>query len=440
MNGKALNARAAAARALSQVLRGESLSTALPAAADLCPQRDRGLMQELCYGTLRWYPAINEFLELLLKSPLRRKDLDVQTVLACGIYQLWKLNTPAHAALNESVAAVKQLGFQWARGLVNGVLRNFQRQHAELEQRLATKAAFQTAHPRWLAERITADWPKQAEAIFNANNLHPPMTLRVNARLNSRALYLEKLAAQGIAAQPCPYSAQGITLEQPTDVLQLPGFADGAVSIQDEAAQLSADLLQLAKGQRVLDACCAPGGKSCHILESAPDISLTAIDLEPRRLARVEENLTRLNLQAKLIAADAGALDSWWDGQPFQRILLDAPCSATGVIRRHPDIKVLRQPQDVAKLDKIQLQLLKTLWSTLAPDGILLYATCSLLKAENDQVVSQFLAQQKDAQLALIEADWGTATDCGRQLFPQPSGHDGFYYARLTKRAAEKAE
>ena len=245
---------------------------------------------------------------------------------------------------------------------------------------------------------------------------------------------MAQLAAAEINCAAASYSAEGILLTEPRDVSLLPEFANGYVSVQDEAAQLAAPLLMLEPGQTVLDACCAPGGKTCHILESQPDLArVVAVDLEPRRLARVEENLQRLGLGAEIIAADAGDLQHWWDSQPFDRILIDAPCSASGVIRRHPDIKILRKPADIAKLAAIQLQLVNQLWHALSEGGILLYATCSVLPDENDQVIGQFLATNANASVLNIDADWGIKTDYGRQLFPEINGNDGFYYSRLQK-------
>jgi len=340
-----------------------------------------------------------------------------------------------YAIINETVSAVGNLNRPWAKGLVNAVLRNFQRQQQDILDKEAENLVFQTAHPKWLLKKINDAWPSEiASQIIKANNQRAPMTLRVNGLHTSREDYLSTLEDAGIVASATDYSAQGVLLETPRDVTELPGFSDGYISVQDEAAQLAAHLLLLGSGQRVLDACCAPGGKTCHILESQPDLtSLLAIDLEPRRLVRVTENLERLGLEAELKAADANNLDSWWDGNAFDRILLDAPCSATGVIRRHPDIKILRKPADIDKLASIQTQILVSLWQTLKPGGILLYATCSVLPAENDQIIRAFITSQDDAQLMPIDAIWGIATDHGRQLFPLENGNDGFYYSRLKK-------
>jgi 16S rRNA (cytosine967-C5)-methyltransferase len=313
-------------------------------------------------------------------------------------------------------------------------LRNFQRQQQQIADKLSNRPEYATAHPLWLANRLKAAWPEQAEEILQSNNLQAPLCLRVNASRCSRDEYLQLLADADIGASATQYSDCGIWLDKPQEVTELPGFADGLVSVQDESAQLAASLLDVQPGHLVLDACCAPGGKTCHILESEPKLAtLTAIDLEQSRLERCKENLQRLDLQANLIAADVGAIDQWWDNNSFDRILLDAPCSASGVIRRHPDIKLLRKDSDIENLSKIQAELLEKVWKTLRKGSMLIYATCSVLPQENDQVVAQFLATHNDASTIKIEADWGIATDFGRQIFPSAKGGDGFYYSRLQK-------
>ena len=434
-NNKIVDSRAAAAEVIAGVLRGQSLSALLPEYSEKVAEKDRPLLKELCFGTMRWYPQIGILLKSLIQKSLREKDLEIQGLLACGIYQLMHMRIAEHAIINETVSAATKLNRPWAKGLVNAVLRNFQRQQQDLVEGQADNAVFQTAHPKWLLKKIYDSWPEEiASQIIAANNQRAPMTLRTNALRNSRQDYLDCLAQADIAASATAHSDQGILLDRPCDVSELPNFSNGHVSVQDEAAQLAANLLMLDKGQRVLDACCAPGGKTCHILESQPDLqSLLAIDLEPRRLARVEENLTRLELEADLKAADANDLDSWWDGNSYDRILLDAPCSATGVIRRHPDIKILRKPADIDKLAAIQGRILASLWQTLKPSGILLYATCSILPDENDEIIKNFVRSHNDAEVLAIDASWGIATDHGRQLFPLVNGNDGFYYSRLSK-------
>lgn len=432
---KPLSPRVAAAEVVAHVLRGQSLSALLPNYANRVPEKDRSLFKEICFGSLRWYPQIALLIKRLVEKPLREKDLEIQGLIASGIYQLMYMRTSEHAVVNETVAATKGLNRVWAKGLVNAVLRTFQREKASLLHEKLDNNVFQTAHPKWLLKKLDQAWsPTLAAKIVAGNNERGPMTLRVNTLRQSRDAYLEQLKISGIIAEVTQYSTAGITLAAAVDILQLPGFENGEISVQDEAAQLAASLLLLEKNQVVLDACCAPGGKTCHILETEPGIkSLLAIDSESRRLLKVEENLNRLKLKADLKTADAGDIDIWWDKTPFDRILLDAPCSATGVIRRHPDIKILRKPSDIDKLSQIQATLLERLWQTLANEGILVYATCSVLPEENDQVVKAFVESREDVEIMTIDASWGEIMDCGRQLFPTTDGHDGFYYARLRK-------
>ncbi|MDX2350220.1 MAG: 16S rRNA (cytosine(967)-C(5))-methyltransferase RsmB [Porticoccus sp.] len=434
-----MNVRVAAAKVIASVLNDEgSLSTLLPQYAPKVEERDRGLLQQLCYGTLRYYPRIAAYLNLLLAKPFKAKDRDLEAVLACSLYQLLETRVPSHAAVNEAVAACKALKKLWAKGLVNAVLRRFLRERAELDVALKDNSTFNTVHPDWLRSIWQEAWPQQLDNIVLANNTQPPMTLRVNHRHLSREAYLERLSVAGIEATAAPFSSDGITLKNPQDVLALPGFTEGDVSVQDEAAQLSAQLLGLEPGQRVLDACCAPGGKTCHILELLDNTGeVVALDIAANRLERVEENLERLGLQAELIAADATDTNTWWDNKPFDRILLDAPCSATGVIRRHPDVKLLRKPADVAKLAELQLTLLKALWPLLEEGGVLLYATCSTLPQENDQVILEFIRSINNASVEKVAITAGMETPVGRQLLPQVNGHDGFYYALLRKTATD---
>ena len=433
-----MNPRLAAARALASVLSGKaSLGSSLPPLLDKVDARDRGLAQDLAFGTARWQPRLALIAEKLLQKPFKAADHDVEALLLVGLYQLFYTRIPAHAAIGETVACVDKLKKTSLKGLLNAVLRNAQRDGEAICASLDSDPVLHTAHPRWLQKALKANWPEHWQAICAANNAHPPLILRVNRRLRSRDAYLAELTAAGIAASPCTYSRDGIVLAQACDVTSLPGFAAGHVSVQDEAAQLAADLLQLAPGQRVLDACCAPGGKTCHLLEAEPKLAqVLGVDLEAKRLVRVRENLARLGLAAELIAADGRDLASWWDGQPFQRILLDAPCSATGVIRRHPDIKLTRQASDITALATLQGELLDALWTTLEVGGILLYATCSVLPEENSDNIGAFLARTPGARELDIDGEFGLKQAHGRQLLPQVDGHDGFYYAKLIKIAA----
>lgn len=431
-NKKSSDSRAIAAMCLASVTTGRSLSQQIPIFEQQLIERERPLFRQLCYGVLRSYPKLNAITAQLLSKPTKAKDSDILMLLLLGIYQLSDTRVPDYAAINATVASTRSLKKHWAKGLVNGVLRQWQRNHETLLAQLST--AEQASHPQWLYQNILEAWPDQAVELLQANNQNPPMCLRVNQKHYSTLGYLALLEDQNIAAGPCVYAPHGIRLEKPVVVDQLPGFGEGGVSVQDEAPQLSAELLSLSSGQRVLDACCAPGGKTCHILESCEDLAtLTALDIDESRLVRVNENLTRLKLEASVICGDASKPDDWWDGQYFDRILLDAPCSATGVIRRNPDIKLHRKAQDIKKLAKLQLSILSALWKTLSPGGQLLYATCSVLPQENEHVVEAFLNEQDDASVIEIDANWGIKGKYGRQLLPQPEGHDGFYYALLHK-------
>jgi 16S rRNA (cytosine967-C5)-methyltransferase len=425
--------RALAANAVAAVAgRGQSLGGQLALAERSVKPRDRALLRELCYGTLRWHPQLAALIKPLLAKPFKAKDSDVLALLLVGAYQLLHTRIPDHAALAATVEAARAMGKGWATGLINGVLRNLQRQASALLEKLDPAAA--AAHPEWLWQRLHRDWPAQAASIATANNGHPPMCLRVNAGHTDIATYLAQLAEQGIAATRCIAASGGIRLNTPCDVESLPGFGDGVVSVQDEAAQLAAPLLAVEPGQRVLDACCAPGGKTGHILESQPQLGeLWALDSSADRLRRVEENLRRLGGAARLIAGDARATADWWDGVPFDRILLDAPCSGSGVIRRHPDIKLLRTAADISQLAALQRQLLDALWPLLAIGGVLVYATCSVLPEENSDVIAAFIGATPTAEAWSIDADWGLPQAVGRQLLPAIDGSDGFFYARLRK-------
>ncbi len=424
--------RAIAALCLASVQQGASLNQQIPAFEERLTERDRPLFRQLCYGTLRAYPKLLAVSEQLLTKPLKKKDSDILMLVLLGGYQLTESRVPDHAAVAATVNACRALKKPWAKGLINGVLRQWQRSGDALLAKLS--AAARSAHPEWLYQQLVEAWPEQLESILSANNLQAPLCLRNNQQRGKRDAYLEQLADAGFEATACQYADQGIRLKQAMSVEQLPDFFTGRASVQDEAPQLGIDLLGLAPGQRVLDACAAPGGKTGHILESEPALSeLVALEKNPQRLTRINDNLQRLQLQARVLCGDASQAESWWDGESFDRILLDAPCSATGVIRRNPDIKLHRQPDDILNLQKLQGEILDALWPTLAADGLLLYATCSLLPTENEQQVAAFCLRHSDAQMIKIDADWGVATPHGRQLFPQISGHDGFFYALLKK-------
>lgn len=440
---KPAKVRATAAQILARLLRQQgSLASLLPRATDVADQdqSQMALLRELCFGTCRWYHALNLELGTLIDKPLKNKDVDIHCLLLLGMYQLEHMRLADHAAVSETVNATVVLKKGWAKSLVNGVLRQYQRRLAGVDHSNRDVAL---TYADWLVDAIRADWPQQCSQILAEGNRHPPMTLRVNLAQLSRAAYLEQLTADGIEAQAGSLADSAIYLAQGRAVSTLPGFSDGLISVQDEASQLIPGLLCAGDGQRILDACAAPGGKTCHVLETLardggePE-TLLALDIEARRLDRIGENLHRLRLSApavQLQAADSSEPQSWWDRKPFERILLDAPCSATGIIRRQPDIKVLRQAGDVTRLVALQHTLLRNLWSCLAPGGVMVYSTCSILRDENDRQIVRFLADTPDAEETPIAADWGVAPEAGRQLFPDQHGPDGFYFAVLRKNA-----
>jgi len=428
-----MKARVAAAEVLVDVcLRGQSLGNRLSRQLEQVVSGERPLLQELCFGVLRWLPTLQLLSQQLIGRPLKSRDQDVHYLILLGLYQLLHMNIPPHAVVAETVEAVKLRDKAWLAGMVNGILRNFQRRREALLAQLEQQEEAVFAHPAWMIAQIRAAWPDDWRAILQANNQRPPLTLRVNKRLLTRVEYMERLAACRLPARPAPGTTAGVILAQPVAVDRLPGFRAGQVSIQDGAAQLAAGLLDLRPGQRVLDACAAPGGKSCHLLEHQPALEeLVAIDISGARLEKIRENLQRLHLHAKLLEGDAARPDGWWDGRPFDRILLDAPCSATGVIRRHPDIKCLRQPGDLAAVTALQARLLEALWPLLRAGGCLVYATCSVLPQENSAQIAAFLRAHADAEEVRINAPWGRAIPCGRQLLPGENDMDGFYYACL---------
>ncbi len=391
---------------------------------------------ELVNGVLRWHWKLNFLLNQFLKKPLRNKDHDVKLLLLMALYELVELNTPDYAVVNEAVSASKVLGKQWAKAMINGVLRNFIRDQETVLKKMESNQEAYYSHPYWLIALLKKDWPDRWQAILDANNQRPPLWLRVNAAQNKTEAYKSLLEEQGLPSSQHSSALQALKLEQGVDVTCLPGFAQGTVSVQDAGAQFAAALLDVQKGQRVLDLCAAPGGKTCHVLELEKEIEMIAVELEEKRMSRVKENLSRLNLEAELIVADASE-DSWWDGKQFDRIMVDAPCSSTGVIRRHPDIKVLRWEEDIKSLAEIQQKILQQAWQMLAPGGRLLYVTCSVLRQENEAQIANLLATQNNVvELDLIEegsSEWGVACKHGRQLLPGEHDTDGFYFCALSK-------
>ncbi|MFN3544598.1 MAG: 16S rRNA (cytosine(967)-C(5))-methyltransferase RsmB [Thiobacillus sp.] len=409
-----------AADVLEAVLAGAALHQVLPQRLNQLPSAgERGALQDIVYGSLRWLGRLDAWLDALLERPLT--DPQLGWLLRVALYQLAYTRAPAHAVVHNAVAAA---GEGWRRGLANAVLRNFQRRRAELERVADATERGRWSHPDWWIAKLQGQYPHHWQGMLEASLMHPPFTLRVNVRRGDVAAYLQRLADAGIAARQTGPDA--VTLEKAQPVHALPGFDAGDVSVQDAGAQWAARLLDAQPGERVLDACAAPGGKTGHILERA-NVDLVALDVDAARLARVEENLGRLGLGAALIKGDASQPDAWWDGRSFDRILADVPCSASGVVRRNPDIKWLRRPEDIAQFAAQQAVMLEALWRVLAPGGTLLYATCSVFDEENGAQVRAFLATHADAE---------------RRPLPEPisdgvllptADHDGFFYALLRK-------
>ncbi|MFC3282801.1 16S rRNA (cytosine(967)-C(5))-methyltransferase RsmB [Litchfieldella rifensis] len=428
--------RAAAARALVPVITGQGSLASLDD-SQVVP-RDRAFLRALCYGVCRTLPRLEALAAELLRSPFKSRDADVQALLLVGIYQLLYLRVPPHAAVGETAGAARTLDKAWATRVLNGCLRRLQREASALQDKVDRDPCVALLHPTWLLKWLRRAWPDDWREIAIANNQPGPMTLRVNRRHCDREAYRDRLISAGLDATLCQHAPDGLTLVEPCDVGALPGFHEGIVSVQDEAAQLAVELLGPAlaprPGARVLDACSAPGGKTAHLLEVF-DLDMTALDSDAVRLARVDATLSRLGLSARLQQADASTLE-WWDRTPFDAVLLDAPCSGSGVIRRHPDIKCLRRPDDIRELAALQARLLDNLWQTLAPGGTLVYATCSVLPEENADQIETFLARTPDAMATTPERmAWGRPAGAGRQLLPAEHGHDGFFYARLVKQA-----
>jgi 16S rRNA (cytosine967-C5)-methyltransferase len=417
--------RAVAARLVARVIDEHIAADELLPAPEIAA-RDQPLLAVLVFGTLRWHHRLEWQAAQLLSRPLARGETALAALLRVGLLQLQELRVPEHAAVSATVDATVLLGLRSARGLVNAVLRRFQREREQLTQAAQQPDEARYAHPRWLIDALRADYPCDWQALLDANNAPPPMWLRVNLRRAARAAYLEQLEKAGLAAVAAPDVESAVRLLEPVAVDVLPGFAAGAVSVQDLSAQRAAPLLELEPGHRVLDACAAPGGKTGHILEAlAGRGEVWAVDRDAARLDLVRDNLARLQVAAKLVAGDATEPAQWWDGRPFDRILIDAPCSASGVIRRHPDIKALRRPADVARAMALQARLLGSLWPLLAAGGRLVYATCSVLKRENDEQIAAFRAAEPT-----IEPAGGVAS---LQLLPEEARGDGFYYAWLRK-------
>ena len=402
------------------------------------------LVRELAYGTCRHYFSLRGAIDARLSQPLREREQDVYALLLVGLYQLRHLRIPDHAAVSETVAAARLLGKPWARGLVNGVLRSAVRTPARTPAPTPTDEE-RWEHPAWMIEALREAWPEDHEALLEANNTRAPMAVRVNRAKNDVMAYGAMLDADGLAHRP-GLAPNSLVLEAPVPATRLPGHDKGWVAIQDDAAQLASAVLSdglphataHTEGTRVLDACAAPGGKTFALLEGHPSLALTALDASGDRLDRLRMEAERLGHGAVHVVRGDATGTAWWDGTPFDAILLDAPCSGTGTLRRHPDIKVTRTAGDVRGASRLQGAMLASLWQVLSRGGTLLYCTCSVLPEENDAVIEGFLAATPDASPTPIHATWGRATTHGRILLPSKGGPDGFYYARLAKRPATR--
>ncbi len=420
---------------VTQVCRDHrSLSSILTTTLERLEPQQRALAQELSFGTLRWYHQLDFLLSRLIKKPIKAKDTDIKSLLLVGLYQLVHTKIPEHAAISETVESSEHLGKGWAKGLINAVLRHYLREQAALIRQMEAEPCAALSHPPWLCGMIKKSWPQQWQSILNQNNQRPPMTLRINQQTIDPPLFKQHLSANSITFTESQWNINAVTLDQPMSVDAIPGFSEGHLSVQDGAAQIAATLLNPQPDEHILDLCAAPGGKTTHLLEMEPTIKLTAVDNDPKRLERVGQNLNRLHLSANVICGDATQPDTWWDKQPFDRVLLDAPCSATGVIRRHPDIKLLRNYDDIQRLVPIQKQILDSTWMMLKTEGLLLYATCSILPQENSEQIRQFLESHSDAELLPLNVTWGINTGFGHQRLPGSDGMDGFFYALIRKR------
>jgi 16S rRNA (cytosine967-C5)-methyltransferase len=439
MKAKAGSARSLAAHAVARILReGVTLDAALKDALAAADPKLAPSVRSLSYGAVRGYYRHEAILRSVLSAPVRSLDLLVRALLSVALYELEDERTPEYAVVDAAVQTAKATDAVRAAGLINAVLRRYLRERQSLDADIARNPATRHASPVWLADRLRADWPVRWTQLLAAGDAQAPMWLRVNSQRTTAGEYLETLREAGIGARAEARVPHAVALDAPRDVHDLPGFAEGLVSVQDLGAQCVAFPLGLAAGQRVLDACAAPGGKTALIAEREPQLSIVAVDIDPQRLARVRENLSRGNLRAELVSGDAGLPASWWDGVPFDRILLDAPCSALGVIRRHPDIRLRKSPSDIDKLPEVQSRLLNSAWTMLARGGRLVYATCTLTRSENRDVIAAFLRSTPDAVSLPAEAweGWpqlGEADEFGRQILPGEAGADGFYYAALSK-------
>lgn len=396
-------------------------------------KRDLALSRELVFGFCRWYFALSTLLASRLQKPLRARDRDIEVILILGLYQLLVMNTEPHAAVNETVKLALAQKKSWARGLVNALLRGVVRDSIELDPGSPTQA-----YPDWIMSRIRRDWGEQAERVLIEGNNRPPMTLRVDTRQASIDSVITTLSSAGIEASPHSTVTTAIELSAPCEVTQLPGFEQGILSVQDAAAQIAASLLDCKSGARVLDACAAPGGKTAQLLQQYENIELDALDSSEVRLERLRQNLQRINKSARILIGDAASPETWFDGINYDCILADVPCSASGVIRRHPDIKLLRRESDIMPLLAQQRKILDALWRLLKPGGKMLYSTCSVFRDENEVQIAKFLQRHPDcAEVTINNAEWGEPRPHGRQILTGSDNMDGFYYGLLTRSGGE---
>ena len=428
------NVRAIAAQIITNLTRQRgSLSTQL---TDFSNHPEISLLQEICFGTCRWYLSLEFVLHKLVTKPIKEKDQDVKSLILIGLYQLKELSIADHAAVNETVAASTTLNKSWAKPLINAVLRKYQRNSQKLTEELERSSPdIKYSCPTWLLSEINVAWKSKSQSILKGNNQRPPLTLRVNISKKSPEEIISLFAENRIEGSRGNLAKTAIYLDKPLPVEKIPGFTDGWLSIQDESSQLVPKLLKLKPKLRVLDACSAPGGKTCAIIESERSLTeVVALDESMSRIQKTRDNLLRMGLKASLIRGDVINPSKWWDGRLFDRILLDAPCSGSGVIRRHPDIKILRREEDIQALTKVQAIMLDSLWQCLRPDGLLLYTTCSILPRENDFQIKDFLKRTDNAKYERITADWGVECSYGRQLLSGDKGnYDGFFYSLLSK-------
>ena len=428
------NPRIAALNALSEVLDLNKSLAESEALSQVRDSRDSAFARHLAYGVLRWLTGLEWLAGELLGKPLKKRERDVQRLLLLGLQQLWHDQTASHAAVNETAECARLLGKPWAVGLINAVLRRFQREQEQLLGKLE-QSGQRFAHPDWMLNEIRQDWPGHWQEIVDANNRQAPLWLRINRRQADESTLRKNLATAGFETGDHPYARDAISISPAVAVGKIPGFEKGWLSVQDPAAQLARDLLEPRPGDRILDACGAPGGKTAHLLESCAGIELTVLDRQEQRVEKIHQTLGRLGLTADIQLADAAFIQDWWKGEKFDKILLDAPCSASGVIRRHPEIKWLRSSEQVNTAVQTQYGLLTALWPLLETGGTLVYSTCSILKRENNLQIHKFLKLHTDAIVQIPAVEWGTIESFGRQIMPGEAQMDGFFYAVLRKSA-----